>query len=149
MKKRIILISIQSCYAKQILEQTKVYEFRKSSLKEELLHEKIYIYSAKEEKAIVGYFRIKDVLCGNTQEILKITGYDKRKDKDSVLAYFGEERAKCYALVIDEVHEFTNYLTLEKLKSVKQNLVMSQYIAYIYEDNPLYQTIIQWEKENS
>ena len=145
---KIPLISIQTYYAKQILEGTKIYEFRKSPIKEELYHQKIYIYSAKEEKAIVGYMRVSNVLCANTEEILKLTNYDKHKDRKHIWKYFGRSRLNCYALVIEEVCEFTNYLTLEKLKSVKNNLVMPQYLTYIYEDNPLYSVIMNWENNS-
>ena len=46
-RKRIAIISIMTYYAKQIFDETKLYEFRKSPLKKELLDKKIYVYSAK------------------------------------------------------------------------------------------------------
>ena len=79
-RKRIAIISIMTYYAKQIFDETKLYEFRKSPLKKELLDKKIYVYSAKEDKAIIGYFKVSDILNGNTSKILELTGYDKRKD---------------------------------------------------------------------
>ena len=69
-----------SYYARQIFDETKTFEFRKSPIKKELLNEKIYVYSAKEDKAIIGYLKVDDILSGNTNQILNLTGYDKRKD---------------------------------------------------------------------
>ena len=69
-KKRIAIISIMTYYAKQIFDETKLYEFRKSPLKKDLLDKKIYVYSAKEDKAIIGYFRVSDILNGNTSKII-------------------------------------------------------------------------------
>lgn len=44
-------------YARQIFDETKLYEFRKTPLRDELLNKKIYAYSAKEDKAIIRYFK--------------------------------------------------------------------------------------------
>lgn len=49
---RIAIISIMTYYARQIFDETKLYEFRKSPLKNELLNKKIYVYSAKEDKVL-------------------------------------------------------------------------------------------------
>ncbi len=46
-------------------------------LRNELLNKKIYVYSAKEDKAIIGYFKVNDILNGNMDKILSATGYDK------------------------------------------------------------------------
>ena len=56
-RNRIAIISIMTYYARQIFDETKLYEFRKSPLRDELLNKKIYVYSAKEDKAIIGYFK--------------------------------------------------------------------------------------------
>ena len=53
-RNRIAIISIMTYYARQIFDETKLYEFRKSPLRDELLNKKIYVYSAKEDKAIIG-----------------------------------------------------------------------------------------------
>ena len=76
---RLIVISIMSYYARQIFAETKGYEFRKSPLKDCDLNKKIYVYSAKEDKALIGYMKVSDILKGNTNQILKATGYDVRQ----------------------------------------------------------------------
>lgn len=57
-RNKIIVMSIMSYYAKQIFDETKSYEFRKSPLRKEDLDKKIYVYSAKEDKAIIGYMKL-------------------------------------------------------------------------------------------
>ena len=44
-RNRIAIISIMTYYARQIFDETKLYEFRKSPLRDELLNKKIYVYS--------------------------------------------------------------------------------------------------------
>ena len=78
---RLIVISIMSYYARQIFAETKGYEFRKSPLKDYDLNKKIYVYSAKEDKALIGYMKVSDIIKGNTNQILKATGYDTRPDR--------------------------------------------------------------------
>ena len=142
---KIILISITTFYARQIFDKTKVYEFRKSPLNKELLNEKIYVYSAKKDKAIIGYFRVSNILCGNINEILKYTVYDLREDGKEIIDYFGENNTKCYALHIYDVNKFKKPLTLDYMKSVFKNISMPQYIKYIKESNPLYNIIKNWD----
>ena len=60
-KNRIAVISIMSYYARQIFDETKLYEFRKSPIKDSMLNQKIYVYSAKEDKA----FSLDGNLCSN------------------------------------------------------------------------------------
>ena len=53
-----------------------------------MLNKKIYVYSTKENKAIIGYFKVNDILNGNTDEILRVTGYDKRHDGHEIVEYY-------------------------------------------------------------
>ena len=47
-RNRIAIISIMTYYARQIFDETKLYEFRKSPLRDELLNKKImYILQKK------------------------------------------------------------------------------------------------------
>ena len=47
-RNRIVIISIMTYYARQIFDETKLYEFRKSPLRDELLNKKImYILQKK------------------------------------------------------------------------------------------------------
>ena len=145
-KDKIAIISIMTYYAQQIFDETKLYEFRKSPIKEDLLNQKIYVYSAKEDKAIIGYIKVNDILKGNTSEILRLTGYDKRPDGDEIVSYFGKNNKNCYALHLYDVTEFQEYLTLRDMRKLIKNVDMPQYIKYIYENDPLYDLIKQWDE---
>lgn len=62
------IISILTYYANQIFDENKLYEFRKSPIKQEVLDWKNHIYSAKDDKAIIVYFRVPDILSGILQK---------------------------------------------------------------------------------
>lgn len=143
---RIAIISIMTYYARQIFDETKLYEFRKSPLKNDLLNKKIYVYSAKEDKAIIGYFKVSDILNGNTEEILKLTGYDKRPDGHEIVDYYGKNNPNCFALHLYDVTEFEEYLSLRDMRSISKNADMPQYIKFIYDNDPLYGVIKKWDE---
>lgn len=147
-KKRssIAVIGIMSKYARQIMTGEKKFEFRKSPLNENLFGKKIYVYSAKEDKAIIGYFRVEENLHGTTKQILEQTGYDKRKDGHEIVEYFGENNPNCYALSIYDVTNFTEDLTLRDLRRVVPDVNMPQYMAFAREGSPLYYVITEWDK---
>lgn len=145
-RNRIAVISIMSYYAKQIFNGTKGYEFRKSPIRDEMLDKKIYVYSAKEDKAIIGYFRVSDILNGNTNEIMKATGYDKRPDGYEIVRYYGENNPNCYALKLYDVTGFEEYLTLKDMRSVNSQVELPQYMKFIYDNDPLYDVITKWDK---
>lgn len=145
-RKKIAIISIMTYYARQIFDETKLYEFRKSPLKDELLNKKVYVYSAKEDKAIIGYFKVGDILKGNTNEILSATGYDKRSDGHEIVEYYGKNNPNCFALQLYDVTEFEEYLSLKDMCSISKNADMPQYIKFIYENDPLYDVIKEWDE---
>ena len=138
---RLIVISIMSYYARQIFAETKGYEFRKSPLKDCDLNKKIYVYSAKEDKALIGYMKVSDILKGNTNQILKATGYDVRPDGHEIVDYYGQNFQRCCALKLYDVTEFEEYLTLRDMRKINPNVQLPQYYSYIYENDPLYQVI--------
>jgi len=145
-RNRIAIISIATYYARQIFNETKLYEFRKSPLRDELLNKKIYVYSAKEDKAIIGYFKVSDILNGNTDEILRATGYDKRQDGHEIVEYYGKNNPNCFALHLYDVTEFEEYLSLRDMRSISKNADMPQYIKFIYDNDPLYDVIKEWDE---
>lgn len=145
-KDRIIIMSIMSYYARQIFDETKEYEFRKSPLRSNDLNEKIYVYSAKEDKALIGYMKVSEILRGNTNQILKATGYDIRPDRHEIVDYYGKDFKKCCALKLFDVTEFEEYLTLREMRKIDSNIQLPQYYSYIYESNPLYQVIKEWDE---
>ena len=142
----LILISIMSYYAKQIFNGTKLYEFRKSPLKESNLNKPIFVYSAKDDKAVIGSFKIKKIHKGNVNEIMNITGYDKREDGIEILNYFGNN-PNCYALELYDIHSFEQPLTLKEMRRVNPNIQLPQYYTYIKRNSPIYNKILLLNKQ--
>ena len=140
MEEKIVLISIMSYYARQIFAGEKKFEFRKSSIREEDIGKSIYVYSAKEDKAIVGKMVVKKVHKGSLEEILKISGYDKRKDRGEIERYFANSK-DCYALELEDIKSFAKKLTLKEMRSYDPKVNLPQYWAYVKQSNPLYEII--------
>ena len=145
-KKNIAIISIMSYYARQIFDETKPYEFRKSPLPKELMGEKLYVYSAKDDKAIIGYFRVNNILSGNTNQILRDTGYNVRPDRGEIVRYYGENFPRCFALKVEDVTEFDEYLSLQLMRRITPDISMPQYFSFISEDHSLYGVITDWDE---
>lgn len=107
---------------------------------------KIYVYSAKEDKAIIGYFKVSDILKGNTDEILSATGYDKRQDGHEIVEYYGKNNPNCYDLHLHDVTKFEEYFSLKDIRSISRNADMPQYIKFIYDNDTLYEVIREWDE---
>lgn len=149
-KKSIEIISIPGLYADEIFDEIREYDFRKSPLKQELLNKKIYVYSARNEKAIIGYVKVDKVLKGSTNEIINMTGYEKDSyDGRMIKEYFADSNSDCYALHLYDVTEFEEHLPLGFIRRINKNIDMPQYTKTIYEDDPLYKLITEWDKAYS
>lgn len=137
---KLILISIMSYYARQIFNGTKKFEFRKSPLKPYDLNKPIFVYSAKEDKAIIGSFEVVKVHKGNLNEILKITGYDKRSDRQEIIDYY-KNCENCYALELSNITQFSKPLTLKQMRKIDNNIQLPQYYSCLTQKSPLYKEI--------
>lgn len=146
-QEKIILMSIMSYYARQIFNGTKSFEFRKSPLRIEDLNKKIYIYSAKEDKAIVGSVKVKKIHCGNVEEILKMTGYNKRTDGSEIVDYYGN-CSQCYALELYDIKKFEKPLTLKEMRKLDPNIQLPQYFTYFRPNSPIYEKIKELNNQN-
>lgn len=140
MEDKICLISIMSFYARQIFDGTKKFEFRKSAIKEQDIGKTFYVYSAKDDKAIVGSFVVEKVHKGNLAEILKITGYDKRSDRGEIESYFANSK-DCYALQLSQVKKFEKPLPLQQMRAIEPKVVLPQYWTYVSRKSKLFDLI--------
>ena len=52
----------------------------------------------------------------------------------------------CFALHLYDVTEFEEYLTLRDMRSISKNADMPQYIKFIYDNDPLYEVIKEWDE---
>lgn len=142
MEDKICLISIMSFYARQIFDGTKKFEFRKSAIKEQDIGKTFYVYSAKDDKAIVGSFVVEKVHKGNLAEILKITGYDKRSDRGEIESYFANSK-DCYALQLSQVKKFAKPLPLKEMRAIEPKVVLPQYWTYVSRKSKLFDLIVK------
>lgn len=146
-RERIAIISIDTHYAREIFNETKIYEFRKVPLIDDLLNTKIYVYSFGEDKALIGYFKVDNVLDGNTYEILKKTEYNKNPDMYNVVKYFGLDNPNCYAYHLYDVTEFDEYLSIYDIRNINKNYrIPADALRFIYDNDPLYNIIKKWDE---
>lgn len=97
------LISIKPKYVEEIINKNKKYEYRKSIFKKDI--DKVYIYSTRPNKQIVGYFKYSGYLNGAPEEIWKITKDFSGIDEISYYKYFNNKEC-AYAIKIEELHIF-------------------------------------------
>ncbi|EOU1571268.1 hypothetical protein ACHM17_08180 [Clostridium perfringens] len=97
------LISIKPKYVEEIINKNKKYEYRKSIFKKDI--DKVYIYSTRPNKQIVGYFKYSGYLNGAPEEIWKITKDFSGIDEISYYKYFNNKKC-AYAIKIEELHIF-------------------------------------------
>lgn len=138
----LMLISINSYYARQIFNGTKKYEFRKSPIKPTDLNREIFIYSAKEDKSIIGTLKVSEVIKGDLDYILNETGYINRLDKNEIIDYFGDKKI-CYALKLCDIHRFNTPIKLSELRQIAPKISLPQYFRYIDKNSALGEYIMQ------
>ncbi len=129
----LVLMSIQTKYANEIFSGRKKYEYRKSSIGENNLNKKIYIYSAKVDKKIIGYIIIDKVLKGTIDEII-----EKTNPKEANIREYFSNAKLAYALHIKSFHKFESPIGLKELKKIDKNIMLPQYYKYIKENNKIY-----------
>lgn len=121
------IISIISYYARQIFNGTKLFEFRKSPLNANFLNRKIYVYSAKEDKAIIGTMKVSQILHGSLDEILQATNLKTKLERDEIVRYFGSNNQNCYALRLSDVKRFQRPIPLYQLRKIDPAIELPQY----------------------
>ena len=96
-----VLISIKTEHANKIFSGQKKYELRRKSIGEKNLNRRIYVYSSKDDKVIIGYIIINRILEGNLDYILNVTGYASNAGAKD---YFDNLKT-CFALEIKEYYK--------------------------------------------
>jgi len=138
---KLILMSIKTKYANQIFNGTKIYEYRRRSIGEKNLGKKIFIYSSEEEKAIVGYIVVGDIIEGTSDWVLEQTENKNNKD---IINYF-KDCKKCYALKISETVKFENSISLASIRKIQGKFVIPQYYNYIYKTEKIYKILKEYK----
>ena len=143
-RKRLVLISIESEYANMIFEELVNYEYRYEAIDKSLLNDKIYIYSSREDKAIIGYVRVSNVKKVSRLDIVHLKEYEIVNRR----CMFTRDHS-CYQMELYDVCEFDEYLSLKYLRIFQKSVSFNKNCTVIYEDNPLYQLILEWDRAYS
>lgn len=139
-KKRLVLISVESDYARLIFDELVKYEYRSDNIDDCFLNDKIYIYSSKGDKAIIGYVRVSCVKKVSRLDIVHLDEYGIINKR-----FMFSKDNSCYQMELYDVCEFDRYLDLRILKLFQKNILFNKNYTVIYEDSPLYQLISEWD----
>ena len=135
-----LLISIKTEHANKIFSGKKKYEFRTKSIGNKNINKKIFVYSSKDDKKIIGYIKLNRILESDIDSLLKETEYDNSGIRD----YFNN-RSVGYALEIKEYHLLNNPISLDELKKIDNSFVAPQFFRYIKENTSLYKLLQERE----
>lgn len=103
-----VLISIKPKYVDEIINNRKLYEFRKSIFKEKSIS-RVYIYSTKPVGKIVGYFEIDEILSDTPEKIWNICSKDGGIEEAEFFKYF-EGKDKAYAIKMKNIVIFERWI---------------------------------------
>lgn len=142
-----ILISIETKYADKIFNGTKLWEFRKVLPKALTENAVMVVYSSKKDKALVGEFRVGEVLRCSLSELMTKTesGPDSQKWFESY--YKGKDL--CCAMEVKEPVRFQSKLSLDGIRRELPNFRPPQNFIYIKEGGRLDEIINRLEVEQS
>lgn len=147
-KKKIILMSIKSGYANLIFNEIVNFEYTNMVLDEEILNQKIYVYSSGRDKAIIGYMKVSDIIKVNRLQLIESSDYEILKKRYNMDDLFKNNDC-CYALKLYDITEFEEYLELKYLRVFGSKLRLTDYCVYVYEDSSLYDVITKWDEAYS
>lgn len=98
-----VIISIQPQHVANILSRQKTVEFRTVCFK--LPVKKVYIYSSKSTKQIVGYFTVKEIIEGTPETVFRKCGKAGMATLWGLRGYFSK-RNRGFGIVMDKVVKF-------------------------------------------
>lgn len=95
-----ILLPIRPEYANKIIEQTKLFEYRKNICKRKI--DKIVIYSTSPVKRIVAEVEVKSILSNTPSKLWNETKQYSGISKSKYMKYF-ENKEKAYAYELGKI----------------------------------------------
>lgn len=80
--------------------------------------------------------KISDIIRVDISQVLKVTGYDTRPDRQEIVDYYGLNFQKCFALKLYDVTEFEKHLTLSDMRKINSSihniiLIFMKIVRYI------------------
>lgn len=121
-----ILLPIKPEYANKIVEQTKLYEYRKTKCKKDI--DRIVIYSTSPIKKVIAEVEVKEIISNSPNQLWKDTKDCSGISKKKYMKYF-ENKDIAFAYKLGEV---IVYDTPKTLKDLGINYYPQ---SYVYLDN--------------
>lgn len=121
-----ILLPIKPEYANKIVEQTKLYEYRKTKCKKEI--DRIVIYSTSPIKKVIAEVEVREIISNSPNQLWKDTKDYSGISKAKYMKYF-ENKNIAFAYKLGEV---IVYDSPKKLKDFGINYYPQ---SYVYLDN--------------
>jgi len=133
-----ILLSIKPEFSQKIFSGEKKYEFRKQLPKS--LIKRIFIYESSPSKCIVGWFKVKKIICGPPDKIWEICKDSGGIEREKFFSYCNGKK-EIYAIHIKYVHRFKkpiNPFEINPFFRPPQNFVYfdKQFKKAIFNENP-------------
>lgn len=107
-----ILLPIKPEYVKQIINQTKLYEYRKSRCKKDI--DKIVIYSTAPVKKVAFEVIVQEIITSSPLKLWESTKDYSGTTRDKFMEYF-KNKDKAYAYKLGKVTVYDKPKTLEEL----------------------------------
>ena len=105
------IISIKPKYAEQILNGTKQFEYRKTSIKQPV--SSVLLYATYPIHKVIGEFTFSHIISTTPEELWQQTQHAAGLTKDDFDHYFSSRKV-AHALVITSVTRYPQPLELEK-----------------------------------
>lgn len=133
-----ILMSIMTKYSNKIFNGTKKWEFRKNlpNISQED-DSTIVVYSSKEEKAIVGEFKIGRILKCSFEDLMRITGNENDEKAIKWFREYYKGKDFCCALEVIMPVRYKNQISLKEIQREITNFRAPQNFLYIKKEDKL------------
>lgn len=143
----LILMSIQTKYAQKIFSGKKGWEFRKAVPSySPLFSTAIVVYSAGEDKAIIGEFLIKRIVKADFENLMHITKQSGDEDALEWFKRYYKNAKTCSAIEVGKTFLYEHPLSLDKIREVYPNFRPPQNFIYLSR-NPLLLHMIEDHRE--
>ncbi len=123
---RAALMSIRPPFARAILEGTKLVEFRKRRLAEDI--DRVVIYTTSPVQAIVGEFRVQEQITASPSELWRRYSKIAGIDRASFFEYFAGT-ADAVGILIEHVTRYERSQSLEEFDPGSRAPQSFRYIA--------------------
>ena len=122
-------MSIKPEFSRQIFSGKKKYELRKTPIKNKA-DNRVIVYESAPTKAVVGYFKISNILKKTPEEIWKTLQSEVGISEERFFKYFKQKRW-AYAIKVAHPEKFEKRITLQKLREKDESWRPPQSFYYL------------------